>query len=1697
MKWKQVRQTLSKIKLNWRLWIALWLVALLLPISLKLLIRPKQSQAAWWNPSWQYRKRINITNSSGSTLTDFQISFTLDTATLITDGKLQSDCDDLRITDQTGKPLPFWIEESNPGCNNASTLIWTKLSSIPTSGSNIYLYYGNSVATISSDLDGSKVFNFFDSFNSGTQKWNDPSCGSVVVSGGKLTWTGTGTGHCYHQPTTAYNPNLTDMITDSYGRVTAASGTRYWGNEVRSSGANRYVGALYPPSACDIRKNTGRIGTGTAACTIDVDTWYHTSAYVVGTNIKIFQNGIEKVSETDASFASGGTGLDYYSSSLATYEIDWVLARKAVATAPTTSLATEETTPGPIVELKFDEGGGNTAKDTSGKNNNGTLNNLQWRSEDQCVSGKCLNFDGGGTGRNISIADSNSLDFGTNSFTISGWALHRDYTYPKTNFAVIKAATCYTSGAANAGFYVGHGYSATGVVACIHDVDNNYVNTTLTFNTAYQPANLKNTWVHYVFVFDRSAGRIKAYVNGVKQTNEIDISSVTGSINNSSALTIGTLYGWTTDGKYDEFKIYPYARSEDQIKADYNQGQAVSIGNIKQSLTSQGLYAYWKTDEATWSGTVSEIIDASGNNNHATAQGATDAKSYPVTGKFGNAGFFDGVDDYIDTPDYLPSSESFSVTAWFNLDSSKAAVNVGYPIFGNNQVIAFLEYNPSTKAFLQLRQYSTGNQSLSWSATSLSNLADSNWHHLVLSVDQTNYTATLYVDGKLLSSQTIGTEGYNHSNGNFRAIGKDWSNYWMGKIDEVRLYKKALTAQEAKEIYLYAPGPIGHWKLDENTGSTANDSSGNSLTGTLANSPTWTKGQFGGSLLFNGAGSNNQEINIPDNDTLDLTGNITAEAWVKWSSFKNYGVILEKGNSGSAATFNYAIWSYDNQLTAFIANGTGSNSVSYASSNISLNVWHHIAMVADGSKLRLFIDGKQVNATTQTVTPYANTYPLRISYSGYAINGAIDEVKIYNYARTTQQIVQDMNAGHPAGGSPIGSQLLYWKLDEGTSTSVYDSSGNNYTGTIACTGTGCTVPTWESDSKIGKSVYFYEVDPNRIYIYRNPINISSTVGSKMTWTTWMKPDASQNGGGWFLRNGNGYDENYGLNLGSISNGKYKLSFTGYDTNFRTITTTNYIIPASEWSHVAVVYSQGEWIKVYVNGEFKEQVTWTYSPTVQATSAFSIGGHIGSTAQRFNGYLDEFKIYNDELTTSQVMIDYNLGLSTNYGAGTKEETILADGAGNTPYVEWKFDAGTGTTLNDTSGNNRSASLTAGSWKSTCHIGNCLSFNGQAGNRAVSSSNIVFSSDFTVEMWFKTDTAQTKVLMGNRGGGVVSSGFTMYINSGNTITATYGNGTASATNLNPSFAYADNKWHHLVLRVQRTSVQLNEIYIDGKMVASNTGTVAGDVGTQGLVGVGDYAGGGFPFLGLIDHISMYDYARTQAQIAYDYNRGKAVAHWKLDECQGSAANDSSGNANTGNITIGAEGTQTSAGTCTTTGAWDNGESGKYNSSMSFDGTDDFIEIPYASELELGNTGSISVWYRPTTSNSRSRAIVSYGGSASYPTGYLLNQYSTALYIYWLSGTPSMSISNFFTDMNTWYHVVLVNNNGSLTVYKNGESVGTGSSGGAITGNYSTFIGGGISNYFADSKIDDVQIFNYALSAEQVTQLKNEGMGVRFGE
>jgi hypothetical protein len=113
---------------------------------------------------YEYRTAIHIDNKANSIdLKDYQILLQIDTARLISAGKLRSDCADIRFTDSDEiKYLSYWIES---GINTNCTNIWVKVPRILAhSKKTIYMYYGNNNKNVKSLSDGHATFVFFDDF---------------------------------------------------------------------------------------------------------------------------------------------------------------------------------------------------------------------------------------------------------------------------------------------------------------------------------------------------------------------------------------------------------------------------------------------------------------------------------------------------------------------------------------------------------------------------------------------------------------------------------------------------------------------------------------------------------------------------------------------------------------------------------------------------------------------------------------------------------------------------------------------------------------------------------------------------------------------------------------------------------------------------------------------------------------------------------------------------------------------------------------------------------------------------------------------------------------------------------------------------------------------------------------------------------------------------------------------------------------------------------------------------------------------------------------------------------------------------------------------------------------------------------------------------------------------------------------------
>ena len=136
---------------------------------------------------WRYYRKITVTNSGSTALTDYQIKVSLDN-TNFDFSKANVDGSDIRFTDSDGTTLlSYWIEAYDSSGQTAT--IWVKVPSIPTSSTKtIYLYYGNAGATSASN--GDDTFIFFDDFDESsldTTKWLQINGNASSLSNGLLS----------------------------------------------------------------------------------------------------------------------------------------------------------------------------------------------------------------------------------------------------------------------------------------------------------------------------------------------------------------------------------------------------------------------------------------------------------------------------------------------------------------------------------------------------------------------------------------------------------------------------------------------------------------------------------------------------------------------------------------------------------------------------------------------------------------------------------------------------------------------------------------------------------------------------------------------------------------------------------------------------------------------------------------------------------------------------------------------------------------------------------------------------------------------------------------------------------------------------------------------------------------------------------------------------------------------------------------------------------------------------------------------------------------------------------------------------------------------------------------------------------------------------------------------------------------------
>ena len=1429
----------------------------------------------------------------------------------------------------------------------------------------------------------------------------------------------------------------------------------------------------------------------------------------------------------------------------------------------------------PVAHWAFDEGaddtcpgGSNDACDSSGNGNDGAFGATtaapSWQTEDKCVSGKCLYFDGSDDTTNMGDIDI------TSEITISAWVR----TGTTANQQLIRKTNSYQ----------------------LIIYDTGIVRGLIGSGTNWSPSNAAdgttvvtdNKWHHVAMTHSDTTNETKVYVDGVLEKT----TTVTTDIGtNDTNLMVAHSDTGYFKGFLDEVKLFDSALTADQIKAEYAGGAAV-FGD-KTDWLSDGLVGYWKMDEA--SGTT--VADASGNGNNGTltnAQetGTSDAsgnttttlvdtdsaslsttddayngmilyitddaecalsadqqrlisdydgttKTFTVTtaysadldscdyevrhqigGKYGNGIAFDGEDEYAQAGDF--DSAIFTVSVWY-----KTSTQEDMRLFDTPQQAATIRIHSNDLIYLQLREYD--GDYLWMSANPQKDLHDGEWHHLVYIADGSKFYPCL--DGVCYSSSAGSYDGTNYmTQAGATAIrfGDGSNGNYTGTLDEVRVYNRVLSPSEVKDLYEWAPGPVGYWKMDESVsgdGQTLADSSGNGNDGTSEIGSNGTgmdctvTGKYGKACDFDGT---DDYINVgdPASGIFDFSEgqNFTITGWFYRETSNTHDYVLAKDSSGGSGSPGYIIniGEASDTFTFSIDDIDGNEYMIYSDSKFTSASWNHFAVTWDDSSAEtstIYINGKEdrggTSGTFANIGSFINTENLFIgaeSDNQQNFDGKLDEIKIYNYARTQEQIIEDMNAGHPTGGSPIGTETVYWALDEQQGGTAHDTVQHS-DGTI----TGASWLT-QSSCKVNGCLGFDAADEAVTIATASDSYVDFNGSEEFSASAWVYPTTMPGSGEqdaiiakWDATSSQRAYRLYLENDDADATGNFEVEIydESTDQTIRASGATD-LVSENTWYHVAFTFNGGQAgaagdLKLYVDGVYKAQnsTNASFLGLEDRSSDFTVGEYDTNdtvdTNTAFTGYIDEVKVYSSALTDSQVGIDMTAGSAAAMGGvlGAGEAADLEDGAGEPPIAEWKFDEKTGTDAFDTSGNGNTGTLTCNgggctdpTWTSGKY-GSAVSFDGVDDYINLTTNRT--DTDFTMSAWIKTNSTTTAQAI------LAFSEGWIQLNVGNNGTVYFGafdnrDGTGAYHSFLSAGSITTNRWYHLTVTATGNTVFL---YIDGVYVAqaTNAGS-AGGAYTTPMIGGGGSLSLLRPFDGLIDAVKVYDYARTPAQIAYDYNRGGPVGHWQFDECSGTTANDAAG-SNNGTITAGPL-DQTSVGDCSTSAntMWYNGASGKRNSSLNFDGDDDYVEVADSDALSLSNgSWSAFAWVNIKGSLASTVKVVVKGA-----TNYALGLQGQAVDC--IQNSTSVHGGAILTSLNTWYFIGCTYDGTTLRSYLNAVQQDSDVIGTVADSNSALRIGTNLSDgQRVNGQIDDVRIYNYALSAAQVKKVYNEG-AVRFG-
>jgi hypothetical protein len=735
-----------------------------------------------------------------------------------------------------------------------------------------------------------------------------------------------------------------------------------------------------------------------------------------------------------------------------------------------------------------------------------------------------------------------------------------------------------------------------------------------------------DTWAYVTTVYDGSEQIL--YKDGV----QVYARSQTGAIGtNGSKLLIGARGSATPrnffGGMIDEVKIYNRALSENEITADMNETRDCSADSVVITTTS--------LPNGTISNSYSTTIAAAGG---TTPYGWQIVGANPISGLsiVPNTGELQGTINVC--------AGTYDITVRVT-DAASRSDERALPLTVQNGTLSVAPPSPQTFSC----DTSIFNQDFTVSGPRVGSLE--NWAITWLGTNPGGFEV-ISTGGATATFRKIGTSSTG-SGFQFKLTARD-STCNDNQVDS-GYYTLNISGQGADTPYYADLG--GEWRMDECTwdGTTNEvvDSSGTGAHGESYNMGTSDDvnrsiGKVCYSGAFNLDGATNQYVSL-DHAAFNNLGDFSLCMWFR----------LETLSSSIQTLFSGARAGVDNNMLIYL-NATATSLLTWVNGvqtgNFSIGgtvndgLWHHLAwtrQVSDGTEVG-YVDGTPLSdgngsANTANVTLDAGGAIIGQEQDslggGFAANqvfhGWTDEVMVYNKVLSQADVTTLLSVGHTCQGSCYTAPVAAYYMDEdswniGVPDEVQDASGNGYHGTP----TGDATVN-QADSHLCYAGEFADAPGNDSCITVTGLPVSTTAGDKTTVCFWMKwaGTGSEMPVGWSTA----YDlyfrgtTQFGFNTGAGD--LYGIS--GADAL------------AGNWHHVGAVFNNNAPLKnqLYIDGVLQPTALLQGTPASKGVNAtFYVSGWSPSDGYKYNGLVDELRIYTRGLSASEVAEDINLSHS---------------------------------------------------------------------------------------------------------------------------------------------------------------------------------------------------------------------------------------------------------------------------------------------------------------------------------------------------------------------------------------------------------------------------------------------------------------------